>query len=180
MANSPSLVRPARAEDAARIGTIHVAGLLRQLGAGAGKALPGDVVAMLSPAEVSTAWRDSITAPPSPKHQVLVALEGDEVVGFAALAPSDAENIDAEIVAFEVDPAFPGDVYPARLLNACADVLATAHASHMRIWLVRGDELRQRFLAESGFAPAGLRRKYEVAGAEVLEDAWWAAIGDPA
>lgn len=187
-------MRPARPDDAAKLGEIHAAGLLRQLGVGTGRALSADVTGKFDPVEIAAGWRHSISEPPSPKHKVLVALDGSEVVGFAAISPLSAEEsagdagavamgapkVDAEIIALEVDLARPNDTYAARLLNACADTLALAGAASMRLWVVRGDEMRTRFLTESGFAPLGMRRVYEVSGAEVVEDAWWAEIGDPA
>ncbi len=162
------------------------------MGAGLGRALPGEVVALFDADAIAAQWRSAIEEPPSARHKVLVALDGEIVVGFAAIAPLEADGgesgrgelggawIDAEIVALEVDPGYPGDTHAARLLNATADILAMAGAESMRIWAVRGDELRQRFLTDSDFAPLGLRRAYEVAGAEMIEDAWWAGIGDPA
>lgn len=190
--------------------------MLRQVGAGLGRVVPAGIAALFEAEPFAEQWRTSITDPPSPKHQVFVALDGDRVVGFVAFgpveddggrydnstgtpgnpstpgapgtpgatgAPSDRPelpSVDAEIIALEVDPAHPFDVHAARLLNACADVLALSGASSMRIWAVRGDELRQRFLGESGFAVLGLRRGYHVDDGEIVEDAWWAEIGDPA
>ncbi|HHW84247.1 MAG TPA: GNAT family N-acetyltransferase [Actinomycetales bacterium] len=205
-APSASLVRPAQPADAERIGEIHAAGMLRQVGAGLGRVVPPDVAALFDAEQFAGGWRVSIEEPPSAKHRVLVALDGERVVGFLGFGPVEAEAdggaapasgdggaapasgdggaalpaVDAEILALEVDPAYPADVHSARLLNACADILAMSGAESMRTWAVRGDELRQRFLTESGFAVLGLRRAYRVAGGEVVEDAWWAEIGDPA
>nr|NLD41524.1 hypothetical protein [Actinomycetales bacterium] len=219
-APSVSLVRPASPADAPRIGEIHAAGMLRQLGAGLGRVVPAEVSRLIDSAQFASGWHESIENPPSAKHRVLVALDGEKVVGFVAFAPVDdgarpdaegsptpggpppsgtgeatppgrdepltspeapsTSSVDAEILALEVDPAYPSDVQGARLLNACADILALSGASSMRTWAVRGDELRQHFLTESGFAVEGLRRGYLVGDGEVVEDAWWAEIGDPA
>lgn len=201
-APSASLVRPAQESDATRIGEIHAAGMLRQVGAGLGRVVPAEVAGLLDAEQFAAGWRTSIAEPPSAKHRVLVALNGERVVGFAAFGPAGdsggapegdddgagdpeeeadaAPEVDAEIIALEVDPAQPFDLHSARLLNACADILALSGASSMRTWAVRGDELRQRFLTESGFAVLGLRRGYQVGDGQVVEDAWWAEIGDPA
>lgn len=144
-----------------------------------------DLAGIFDPAEIAAQWSSAILTPPSARHQVLVALEEGAVVGFAAIAPlagggaaaAAVPEIDAEILALETDPALPADTHAARLLNACADVLALAGARTVRVWAFRGDDARQRLLAAAGFAPVGMRRRYEVAGRELVEDAWWAALG---
>jgi GNAT superfamily N-acetyltransferase len=49
--------------------------------------LPESVLAGISLHDAERSWRDAVTAPPSPRHHVLVAQERDVPVGFVAFGP---------------------------------------------------------------------------------------------
>src|SRR5438552_3876698 len=100
-------VRPARGADGGALARAQVDGWLDSCAA----LLPPDVVDRLAgdlPAQADE-WRLSATSPPSPRHRVLVACEGPEVVGGAAVGPAEDDDLDpttdAELLALYVAPA---------------------------------------------------------------------------
>jgi GNAT superfamily N-acetyltransferase len=195
-------VRPALPEDAALLGDLHARTLRATLPAGTGAELTPQVAAAIDPAALAAAWSGAISSPPSPGHRVLSALAGGRVVGFAAFAPATAavvpdvvsgpEDPDtgstadahlpapsgpvAEILALEVPAAHARQGHGSRLLAACADLLREQGVSRVQVWAVDGDESRARFLAQAGFAPAGLRRRLAVGDAQVVESCWYADL----
>ncbi len=174
-------VRPALPADAGRIGAIHAAAMRRTLTATVGP-LPAEVVRVLDATDVVAAWRTAVTAPPSPLHRVLTALDGATVVGFAAFAratpaPGGVGDVPgAELVALEIDPAHTRAGHASRLLAAGVDLLRRQGAMSLLAWSVSGDEARTRFLSSAGFAPLGWRRGFDVGGRELVELAWHAAL----
>jgi hypothetical protein len=115
--------------------------------------LPSAVVASIDADAFAATWREAIATPPSARHRVLVALERNTVVGFAATAPSDdpdAEPGDGEVVAFHVDPV--------------ADTLRADGFSHARIWLIAGDDAVRGFLEPAGWAADGAHRQLDLTG----------------
>lgn len=199
-------VRPAVPEDAGAIGDLHARTLRASLTAGVGHDLGPEIAAAIDPAALGASWAAAIDTPPSPRHRVLTALAGAQVVGFAAFAPAevpvevhvaaarDAEGDDgapadaaddgapagagavAEILALEVPAAHGRRGHGSRLLAACADLLRQQGASRVQTWAVQADESRTRFLSQAGFAPAGLRRSLDVGGDEVVEVCWYADL----
>jgi GNAT superfamily N-acetyltransferase len=98
---------------------------------------------------------------------VLVALEANRVVGFAATAPSedpDAEPAEGEVVAFHVDPDALGAGHGSRLLAAAVDTLRADRFVRARIWLVVGDDAVRRFLEPAGWAADGAHRELDLTG----------------
>lgn len=163
-------VRPSLPEDSPEIGRIQVAAWRR-----AGL-LPDSVLQEADPEAFARSWGESIASPPSPKHRILTACDGPAVVGFAALAPADEET--GEIVVLEVDPDYAGKGHGSRLLAACTDILRTTGARHVRTWVISGDADRAGFLTAAGLAPLGVRRRLDVRGTEVAEEAYGAEFGD--
>ena len=174
-------VRPALPQDADRIGMIHAATMRQATEAGLHGSLPPGVAAAFHQDHFVRLWRQAITAPPTPLHRVLTALEGNTVVGFAALAPAeplpgapDEVARAAEVIALEVEVARRG--HGSRLLAAAADVARAQPASPVLAWGGRGGGARARFLSGAGFAPLGARRAFDVGGAELVQVAWWATL----
>src|SRR5918994_2431560 len=128
-------VRVAWAADAAAIGAVQARAWRRSYA----DFLPGAALAEVDADGFAEIWRRAIASPPSGRHRVLVALERNTVVGFAATAPSedpDAEPADAEVVAFHVDPGAQGAGHGSRLLAAVVDTLRADKFARGRIWLV--------------------------------------------
>ncbi|WP_245528840.1 GNAT family N-acetyltransferase [Beutenbergia cavernae] len=172
-------VRPAVPEDAARVARIQLAAW-RTLHAGT----PAEAaMAAVEEDAVATTWRASIERPPDPRHQVLVACAGPDVVGFAAAVPSrpadpadPAEPGAVQIVALEVDPARRREGHASRLLAAVVDLARERGAHHVQAWSLETDEARMAFLTGAGLSPAGLRRTLDVPGAAMDEVLLTAAL----
>jgi ribosomal protein S18 acetylase RimI-like enzyme len=156
-------VRIAWADDAPAIAAVQ-ARAWRQSYAGL---LPADVLADVDAEAFAQTWRQAIARPPSARHRVLVALERNSVVGFAATAPSDdpdAEPIDGEVVALHVDPDATGAGHGSRLVSAVADTLRADGFSHARVWVIAGDDALRGFLEPAGWGADGAHRKLDLTG----------------
>lgn len=164
-------VRPSFTEDSPVLGEIQLAAW-RATGL-----LPQQVLDDADASVFADAWRQAIANPPSAKHRMLTACDGPHVVGFAALAPAD-ENT-GEIVVLEVHPDYVRKGHGSRLLAASTDILRTTGASHVRTWVLSTDDQRAAFLTAAGLAPLGVRRKYDVHGTEVAEEAYGAEFDTP-
>lgn len=156
-------VRAARPADAAGLGAVHAAAWLADYTG----LLPGRA-ASVDPGSLEAAWREAVVAPPGPRHRVLVATQGPQLVGFVALSPSadgDADPAaDAEVVALHVDPDHRGRGHGSRLLNAAADVLRDTGFTGVRAWVPEPDDARLRFLTGAGFVADGAGRQLDAAG----------------
>src|SRR3954449_7353671 len=86
-------VRPARPEDAAEIARIQLVTWRTAYR----RMFPPHVLANLDEAYVARGWTEAITATPSAKHRVLIAIEQSEAagvtVGFAASGPADEQAL---------------------------------------------------------------------------------------
>jgi ribosomal protein S18 acetylase RimI-like enzyme len=150
-------VRRARPNDVPAIGLVQ-ATVFREAYAGR---LPDDVVALFEPDAFARSWRDSLAAPPEGVHRLLVACAGDQVVGLAAIGPSqdpDAGSAAGEVTVLAVHPDARRQGHGSRLLNASVDLLAEAGAESVSLWLLTDDERTRAFLTASGFAPDGAFR----------------------
>ena len=118
-------VRAARASDADGLARVQVASWQATLAG----IVPDEVLAELtSPAAVAQfaeRWLSAITAPPTSKHRVHVAVAepgSAEVAGFAAAGPATDEDLwagtDAELYELHVLPSGP---HPAEDRNAILD-----------------------------------------------------------
>ena len=132
---------------------------------------------------VSAQWHAAITTPPTPRHRVLTALAGREVVGFLAFAPAQhtqlpdsAGTAPVEVLALEVAAAHTRQGHGSRLLAACADLVRDVGGTALVVWADQGDEARTRFLASAGFAPAGPRRALDTETVELVESCWFAQV----
>ena len=123
--------------------------------------MPDDVVAVFEPEPFARAWRDSLEAPPRGVHRLLVACAGEQVVGAAAIGPSqdpDASPATGEVTLLVVHPAARRQGHGSRLLNAGVDLLRDAGAEAVATWLPADDEDGRAFLTSSGFGPDGAYR----------------------
>jgi ribosomal protein S18 acetylase RimI-like enzyme len=144
--------RIARANDASAVGLVQAA-VWR---AAYGTVLPQDVVDQFEPASFARVWRESLKSPPSPRHVLLVACAGEQVVGFAAVGPStdrDATDSSGEVLALGVHPDARRSGHGSRLLNAAVDTLRGKGFSSMSVWTLARDEDTRAFLAAAGLSP---------------------------
>lgn len=166
-----SFVRSARPPDAVAIGRVQVVSWRTALAA-----TLGEVAERLDAVSHAERWSDAITDPPGPGYRVLVAVTGETVVGFAALAPAPSAGGIGEVVALEVGPDHWRNGHGSRLLAACVDTLRAAGAGGIRTWALEGDPARRRFLDAAGLRPEGATRALEVGGRQVREEAWSARL----
>jgi GNAT superfamily N-acetyltransferase len=156
-------VRVAWADDAPAIGAVQ-ARAWRESYAGV---LPDELVAEVDAAAIAEHWRAAVTAPPTAKHRVLVALERNTVVGFAATAPAadpDVAPTDGEVVAFHVDADAQRLGHGSRLLAAAVDTLRADGFTRALHWQVVGDDALRAFLESAGWAPDGAHRTLDLVG----------------
>jgi ribosomal protein S18 acetylase RimI-like enzyme len=149
--------RIARPNDAAAVGMVQAA-VWR---AAYSDLLPQEVVDQFEPASFASVWRSSLKNPPSPRHVLLVACAGEQVVGFAAVGPSsdrDADETSGEVLALGVHPDAQRSGHGSRLLNAAVDTLRGRGFTSMSVWLLARDEGARAFLAAAGLAPDGAYR----------------------
>ena len=176
-------VRPARPEDAAAVGRVQVVTwrtAYRSM-------LPPAVLDEWDEDAVAASWRHAISAPPTPGHGVLVAMEKDLVVGFAAFGPApltDAESAhpagpSAEIGTLLVEPRWGRRGHGSRLLAAAADLAQVSGVARLQTWLLEEDQVSAGFFESAGWAPDGWGRRLET-GAEPLREVRWHALLDDA
>ena len=144
--------RIARPNDAAAVGRVQAA-VWR---AAYGEVLPQEVVDQFEPASFARIWRDSLKNPPSPRHVLLVACAGEQIVGFVAVGPStdrDATETSGEVLALGVHPEARRSGHGSRLLNAAVDTLRGKGFRSMAVWLLARDEQTRAFLTAAGLSP---------------------------
>jgi GNAT superfamily N-acetyltransferase len=157
-------VRPATPGAAAELARIQGAVWARVHGGD----LPADLLEAVGSAEAADRWRSAIIAPPSPRHRVLTALDGDRLVGFAALAPSsdpDTEpDRDGELLALCVDPEASGSGHGSRLVNAVADIGREDGYQYLHTWLAAAEGDLRAFLVGAGWDDDGATRSLDLRG----------------
>ncbi len=155
-------VRPARASDAEAVAHLTVAWWHRWYA----EAIPAGEIEGPSLEDVREAWALSITAPPSPRHRVLVALQRDEVVGYAVAAPADPGLSPHEEVGEIVDLVVAAERtrlgHGSRLLAASVDHLRSHGFAEVGLWCLTVDAARRAFLESAGFATSGAVRRLDM------------------
>jgi ribosomal protein S18 acetylase RimI-like enzyme len=114
------------------------------------------VVAQFDGPSFARAWRDALVSPPSPRHVLLVGCAGEQVVGFAAVGPSDdpdATETSGEVLGLGVHPDARRSGHGSRLLNAAVDTLRGKGFDTLSIWILASDEATRAFLTTAGLSP---------------------------
>jgi GNAT superfamily N-acetyltransferase len=165
-------VRAARSEDADEIGRIQV----QTWQVGYARLLPAPVLEALSAEQAAGIWRDAITQPPTPRHHVLVAMEQDWTVGFAAIGPAaDLQPEDpepqstVEISPMLVEPRWGRRGHGSRLLAAAVDHARRDGMTRGIIWIPEADTASRDFYTSAGWAPDGLARALDTGAGELRE-----------
>jgi GNAT superfamily N-acetyltransferase len=157
-------VRLALPSEAAAIGAVQVAAWQRSYAA----VLPAEVLDRLDPDQFADRWRSALLAPGEARNRVLVALAGNEVVGFAATTASDDPDADpaadALIAELCIHPEANRAGHGSRLLQAVIDTLRADGFSRATIWLNSTDDVLRSFLTETGWAPDGAHRELDLYG----------------
>lgn len=157
-----------------------------------GPLVDAEVRDAFTPAAFEPAWRQSLRNPPTPLHRLLVATEGDAVVGFAAIGPAaEAETVEltadeptqhtGEIFTFGVSPQHRGTGNGSRLLNAAVDTLRAGDFQDVSMWVLSDDEQIRAFASAAGLQPDGAWRDRVIAadGRTVREVRLVASLSDP-
>lgn len=167
-ATADTFVRPARPGDEEQIGRIQVDSWVAALGERLGRrrhdAFDRDAV--------TVGWAQAIASPPTPGHEVFVAITAGQICGFVAVAPP------RDIVALEVCPAKRRRGHGSRLLAAAVDHLKAHGGDEMRIWALANDRVRAEFLESAGFGEAGMARELDGPGITIPEKLWHASLAD--
>jgi GNAT superfamily N-acetyltransferase len=165
-------VRPARPDDVAEIARIQVESWRTAYVT----ILPAPVLESLTQQTARTAWAAAVSSPPSPRHHVLVAMEQQWVVGFAALGPADAlTSQDPEpdstlaIAALLVEPRWGRRGHGSRLLAATIDYARGDAMTRAISWIPEADAVTRDFLIGAGWAPDGMVRALDTGAGELRE-----------
>jgi GNAT superfamily N-acetyltransferase len=185
-------VRPARPDDAGEIARIQ----LTTWRVAYSRLLPRHVLDGLEVDWLAARWREAVTAPPSPRHRVLIAIEqaesGDQPtaypVGFVATGPADeaalAPNekpLGADVAAVTdllVEPRWGRRGHGSRLLAAAVDRWREDGFGAAVAWAYEEDPATRRFLASTGWAADGARRALDVDDLLVRQVRLHVALGD--
>lgn len=130
-----------------------------------GLTLPTGVVDSMLDADPRAQWRTAIESPPTPRHRVLVAHVLGDIVGFAALSPSeddDADEADGELLLLEVRPDARRQGHASRLLAAAVEHLRADGVRRATCWLFADDVAHANLLVSAGWAPDGSRRALDM------------------
>ena len=150
-------VRRARPSDAPAVGIVQA----QAMAADYAQILPPQALAELDPATFGSVWRRSLAEPPSPRHLLLVACAGEQVVGFAAFGPSedpDADDETAELLTLSVHPQARGEGHGSRLVNAVVDDARSRGFTWLHAWVLLDTPQYRDFLQRAGMAPDRARR----------------------
>lgn len=165
-------VRPAAVADAAEIARLQTE--TWQLAYR--KVLPPEVLDGLDPARFEAAWQQAIIAPPTDRHRVLIALDGDSRVGFAAFGP-DADRLDSDpapehtaaISALLVEPRWGRRGHGSRLLSAIAELAGVDGVHRLVAWVAVADAVSLEFYRSAGWAADGAQRGLDTGAGTVSE-----------
>ncbi|HEX3515046.1 MAG TPA: GNAT family N-acetyltransferase [Trebonia sp.] len=166
---SGGFVRAARAADAEGLARVQVVSWRAAFAGLVPDAVISELTSESAAGQFAERWRDAISAPPTSKHRVHVAVEkpGDpDILGFAAAGPASDEDLwagtDGELYELHVVPSAAGAGHDQRLLNAVADTFAEDGFSTGYTWALSGDEARIGFLEAAGWAPDGSRSNLDM------------------
>ncbi len=140
-----------------------------------GPLVDAEVRDAFTPAAFEPAWRQSLRNPPTPLHRLLVATEGETVVGFAAIGPAaEAETAElpgadepshhtGEIFTLGVTPQHRGTGNGSRLLNAAVDTLRAGDFQDVTMWVLANADQTRAFVSAAGLQPDGAWRDRVIA-----------------
>jgi GNAT superfamily N-acetyltransferase len=169
-------VRPARPEDAAAIARVQSVTWRTAYRS----VLPASVLDGWDDDAAAEAWRAAVVGPPTPAHGVVVAVERQGVVGFAAFGPAEIDDGEppypdgptTEIATLLVEPRWGRRGHGSRLLAAVADLARRTGAARLQVWLPEEDRVSARFFESAGWAPEGWVRTLDTGAAPLREVRW--------
>lgn len=142
--------------------------------------LPPGAVDAFDHDAVAAAWERAIAA--DGPHGVRVAVEGDEVVGFAAAGPADPDDLAdatgrvpedaagvAAIATLLVEPRWGRRGHGGRLLVEVAAALRAGGAARGIAWVPERDTASRAFFARAAWEPDGTVRTLDAGGRPLRE-----------
>jgi len=134
--------------------------------------LPEVALRQLTGPAARQAWTEAVTA--GEGYHVLLAIEGDWVVGFCAAAPADPDEPgvapgQGQIVALLVEPRWGRRGHGRRLLGAAFDALAEDGAQGGLAWLPEQDVASRACFDRIGWDPDGMGRTLDGGDRELRE-----------
>ncbi|MGI8626970.1 MAG: GNAT family N-acetyltransferase [Geodermatophilaceae bacterium] len=176
-------VRPARPSEAGDVARIQ-----RTSWARAGSSVvPAAVLDRLVADEVVAQWAQTIEAPPTPGHHVLVARERDTIVGMVAFGPAESGDValengsdgraagepetspTGEIATLLVEPRWGRRGHGSRLLAATVDMARDDGFVNLVTWVPENDIAARTFFGSAGWEEAGWIRTLDADGTPLRE-----------
>jgi GNAT superfamily N-acetyltransferase len=155
-------LRDARPQDAAQVAGVHVCSwqvAYRGL-------LPDAYLDGLRAEDRARRYTFDLVGPDHPA--TTVALEGDEICGFATTGPARGEAQRAgEVYAIYVDPKAWGRGVGRVLMENARSRLAGLGFTEALLWVLTGNDRAERFYRAGGWLPDGGRREEDVWGIRV-------------
>ena len=147
-------------------------------------ALPAAVLEAWDAATAVASWTAAITAPPTPGHGVLVALDDGRVVGFAAYGPAELgpgerphpAGPTTELAVLLVEPRWGRRGHGSRLLAAVADLTRSTGTARLQTWVADADAVTAGFLESAGWDRDGWVRTLDASGTPLREARWHALL----
>lgn len=164
-------VRQARVTDAPAVGLVQATVWHEEFTG----LLPTEVLEQVTGPRFASLWRESLSSPPSPRHRLLVARAGEQVVGYLAVGPvadlpeGTEPGLEAEVTGIihegGVHPAARRAGHGSRLLNAAVDTLRAdlPDLAVVATWVPERAARTRTFLEGAGFEPDGAWRERVVA-----------------
>ena len=160
------VVRPARSEDAAAIGSIHV----RAWQVGYRGIAPDSYLDALSIGERVTMWEEQL-AKLAVDRVVLVAEDGTTIVGFGGGGPAlrPPEEGVFELYVLNVDPEEWGMGAGGALLEAFTAWCRKRAARELVLWVAKDNARARGFYERRGLSWDGTIERHDVLGIEFVE-----------
>jgi GNAT superfamily N-acetyltransferase len=179
--SADATVRPARPGDAPEIARVQLVTWRTAYRS----VLPAAVLDDWDAEASADRWASAIAAPPTPGHGLLVALERDALVGFAAYGPAeltagevpDPAGPTTEVSTLLVEPRWGRRGHGSRLLAATADLAENSGAARLQVWLLETDRVSASFYESAGWAPDGWARTLDTGTGPLREIRWHALLG---
>jgi GNAT superfamily N-acetyltransferase len=158
------VVRPARTDDVATVGAIHV----RSWQAAYADAMPTEWLAGLDPADRAAMWARALE--PGARTRLLVAEQDGRVVGFAAVAPAHDDEVQddaGDLLAIYLEPEVIGTGVGRELIAGARAALVEQGFDSAMLWVLESNDRARRFYERDGWTFDGGRSDYEVGDAHL-------------